>query len=305
MYKNEAYIIRTKTNLHAGSGDTNFGIVDKQVQRDSISNLPIINSSSLKGAIRDHFSDLLAQTNDIAVDSEFVKPFVFKTIFGDEQKNLDEEDSKTYSKLPKQGLVKFIDAKLLFLPLRSNKKPYYHVTSVETLKNAKEFLENFGINLNFEEINTNGKSVVISKEKEFVTVEDVECETLDLDLQKLKDLFNIENLAIFTEEDFNEAVSNLPVIARNKLNNGKSENLWYEEVLPRESILYTLFCYYDNLDSKADSSGKSDKKKFEMAYKLFEKRLLEDNIQIGANASIGYGITKFSKLEKLGKTNEQ
>ena len=56
MYKNEAYIIRTKTNLHAGSGDTNFGIVDKQVQRDSISNLPIINSSSLKGAIRDHFS---------------------------------------------------------------------------------------------------------------------------------------------------------------------------------------------------------------------------------------------------------
>ena len=76
MYKNEAYIIRTKTNLHAGSGDTNFGIVDKQVQRDSISNLPIINSSSLKGAIRDHFSDLLAQTNDIAVDSDFVKPFV-------------------------------------------------------------------------------------------------------------------------------------------------------------------------------------------------------------------------------------
>ncbi len=293
MYKNEAYIIRTKTNLHAGSGDTNFGIVDKQVQRDSISNLPIINSSSLKGAIRDHFSDLLAQTNDIAVDSDFVKPFVFKTIFGDEQKNLDEEDSKTYSKLPKQGLVKFIDAKLLFLPLRSNKKPYYHVTSVETLKNAKEFLENFEINLNFEDIATN-ESIVLGNEN--AVVEDVECKASNLSLPNLKKIFGIENLAIFTEEDFNEAVSNLPVIARNKLNNGKSENLWYEEVLPRESILYTIFCYYDNLDSKADSSGKSDKKKFEMAYKLFEKRLLEDNIQIGANASIGYGITQFSKL---------
>lgn len=299
MYTNKAYIIRTKTNLHVGSGDTNFGIVDNEVQRDSITNLPVINSSSLKGAIRDHFKDFLADTNETISNTE-VKPFVFNTIFGDEQKNLDVEDAKTYSKLPKQGLVKFIDAKLLFLPLRSNKKPFFHVTSLATLKEAKSFLESFGISLELDAINTNDKSVVISNEN--AIVEDVECVALQADFSKIKALFGIENLAIFNDEDFNEAVSNLPVIARNALDNGKSKNLWYEEVLPRESILYTVFCYYNNLDdSTRDKKGKTDKKKFDMAYRLFEEKLLGDTIQVGANASIGYGITKFSKL---GTNNE-
>lgn len=299
MYTNKAYIIRTKTNLHVGSGDTNFGIVDNEVQRDSITNLPVINSSSLKGAIRDHFKDFLADTNETISNTE-VKPFVFNTIFGDEQKNLDVEDAKTYSKLPKQGLVKFIDAKLLFLPLRSNKKPFFHVTSLATLKEAKSFLESFGISLELDAINTNDKSVVISNEN--AIVEDVECAALQADFSKIKALFGIENLAIFNDEDFNEAVSNLPVIARNALDSGKSKNLWYEEVLPRESILYTVFCYYNNLDdSTRDKKGKTDKKKFDMAYRLFEEKLLGDTIQVGANASIGYGITKFSKL---GTNNE-
>lgn len=295
MYTNKAYIIKTKTNLHTGSGDTNFGIVDNEVQRDTVTNLPAINSSSLKGAIRDHFSDLLSSQNDLPHGSDFVKPFVFNTIFGDEQKNLDDEDKKTYSKLPKQGLVKFIDAKLLFLPLRSNKKPFFHVTSLATLNEAKNFLKSFGISLELDAINTNGKSVVIASES--AVVEDVECVALQADCSKIKALFGIENLAIFNDEDFNEAVSNLPVLARNALENGKSVNLWYEEVVPRESILYTVFCYYNNLDdSTQDKRGKTDKKKFEMAYKLFEQKLLKDAIQIGANASIGYGITKFAKL---------
>lgn len=300
MYKNKAYIIRTKTNLHVGSGDTNFGIVDNQVQRDTISNLPVVNASSLKGAIRDHFKEELAQSNDLPIDSDFVKPFVFKTIFGDEQKELDSDDTKTYNKLPKQGLVKFIDAKLLFLPLRSNKKPFFHVTSISILKEAKSFLESFAIKLDLDNIETNNKSVVIGNES--AIVEDVECNSIQIDFSKIKNIFGIENLAIFNDEDFNEAVSNLPVLARNALENGKSVNLWYEEVLPRESILYSVFCYYNNLDdSTSDSRGKTDKKKFEMAYKLFEEKLLKDSIQIGANASIGYGITKFTLL---GGSNE-
>jgi CRISPR-associated protein Cmr4 len=302
MYMNKAYIIKTKTNLHAGSGDTNFGIVDNQVQRDSITNSPVVNSSSLKGAIRDHFSGMLASSNDLPLGSDFVKPFVFKTIFGDEQKGLDADDAKTYSNLPKQGLVKFIDAKLLFLPLRSNKKPFYHVTSLATLQEAKSFLESFGIKLELDTINTNGKSVVIGNEP--ALVEDVDCAPVQADFSKIKTVFGIENLAIFNDEDFNEAVSSLPVLARNKVaTNEQDGNLWYEEVLPRESILYTVLCYYNNLDdSRPDAKGKTDKKKFEMAYRLFEEKLLKDNIQIGANASIGYGITKFSKL---GADNEQ
>ncbi len=54
--KTELYTIETLSNLHVGAGDINFGVIDNQVQRDSVTNLPNINSSSLKGAFREHFS---------------------------------------------------------------------------------------------------------------------------------------------------------------------------------------------------------------------------------------------------------
>ena len=279
MYINKAYIIQTKTNLHAGSGDTNFGIVDKEVQRDTASVLPVINGSSLKGAIRNHFSDMLASSNDLPLDSDAVKPFVFESIFGTDN----------------QGLVKFIDAKLLFLPLRSNIKTFYHVTSISHIEAMIEFLQEMGISIELLQNIKTEKSIVIGNKK--AIVEDVECDFLEKDISSFTKLFGIKNLAIFTDEDFNEALSSLPVIARNSLENGVSENLWYEEVVPRESIFYTVLCYSDNLDDfKPDRRGRTDRRSFENAYKLFERKLLKDQIQIGANASIGYGITTFKAL---------
>ena len=271
MYKNIAYKIITKTNLHVGSGDTNYGIVDNLVQRDTITNLPVINGSSLKGALRDHFKDLIEQ-NEPETSRHF------KKLFGDSDN---------------QGLIKFIDAKLLFLPLRSNKKPFYHVTSVETLRGIKELLESFNIKLDFEELNGIDKSIVLDKED--ATIEDVVCRAQNIDVNKLKNLFGIRNLAIFTEEDFNEAISNLPVIARNSLEgNG---NLWYEEVVPRESIFVSILSFYNNIYQL----GK-DEKVINTQYSKFKEKLTNDNIEIGANTSIGYGVTKFSKLG--GESNE-
>lgn len=269
MYINKAYSIKTKTNLHVGSEGTNFGIVDKEVQRDTITNLPVINASSLKGSLRDHFDDMIKEET---TSKEFIK------LFGDGEN---------------QGLIKFIDAKLLFLPLRSNKKPFYHVTSLATLKEAKDFLKNFDINLQWDTINTNGNSVVIGNES--AVVEDVECSSLKADFSKLKAIFGIRNLAIFNDEDFNEAVSNLPVIARNSLEG--SGNLWYEEIVPRESIFYTVLNYYNNFNNDgADKRGKTDKTVFDRQIKKFDEKLLNDHIQIGANASIGYGICNFTRL---------
>jgi len=272
MYNNKAYIIKTKTNLHVGSDGTNFGIVDKQVQRDSITNLPVINSSSLKGAIKYHFEDIL---NSEETSKHFIK------LFGDDS----------------SGLVKFIDAKLLFLPLRSNKKPFYHTTSISNLKAMVEFLASFGIDIKLDHIDTN-KSVVIGKQS--ATVEDVDCQALDINIPAINETFGIQNLAIFTDEDFNEVVENLPVIARNKIatNENKTDgNLWYEEVVPRESIFFTVLCYSNNFNTQgADSRGKTDKTIFDAQYKKFEQKLINDTIQIGANTSIGYGICDFILL---------
>ncbi|KGN88529.1 type III-B CRISPR module RAMP protein Cmr4 [Porphyromonas gulae] len=78
----------------------------------------------------------------------------------------------------------------------------------------------------------------------------------------------------------NEALEQLPVIARNKLENGKSENLWYEEVVPAKSR-FVFFVSYDN----------------EEIFAKFDKIIQEKVIQIGANGSIGYGFCKITNLK--------
>lgn len=54
MATNKLFHITAITNLHVGSGTENIGVVDNLIQRDVITKLPIIHSSSLKGALREH-----------------------------------------------------------------------------------------------------------------------------------------------------------------------------------------------------------------------------------------------------------
>lgn len=53
--KAHLYHIETISNLHVGSGEANEGVIDNLIQRDAITDLPVIHSSSLKGALREHF----------------------------------------------------------------------------------------------------------------------------------------------------------------------------------------------------------------------------------------------------------
>jgi len=53
LYRSELYIITARTNLHVGSGDEAYGLVENRVQRDVVTQLPNINASGLKGALRE------------------------------------------------------------------------------------------------------------------------------------------------------------------------------------------------------------------------------------------------------------
>ena len=48
------YLLECLTNLHVGSGEVNYNIVDNEVERDVVTNYPTINSSGVKGALRAH-----------------------------------------------------------------------------------------------------------------------------------------------------------------------------------------------------------------------------------------------------------
>lgn len=90
------------------------------------------------------------------------------------------------------------------------------------------------------------------------------------------------HLGNFAEEtaNFKEAAEELPVVARNQLDNGKSENLWYEELVPSESIFVFVV--------QADSN--------EQHLEYFKAQLANKIIQVGANASVGYGYCELTLL---------
>lgn len=266
--KSQLYTIRTITNMHVGSGNANYGIIDNLIQRDVVTGYPNINSSGFKGALREHCKNW-----------EQKEEKIITKVFGSEP---------GASKM-EQGNYRFFDCHLLALPARTDKEPYVLVTCAQVLN---EFLEIV-------------KLFKDEKWKEFnkVEVKDVQTAAVDKngDSWRNEGKLSVEDFDYDLEPLATESVSvvsklfdskckvlqvpnkdfavlcddfHLPVMARNCLETGK-ENLWYEQLLPRESILYTIIQFPDE-----------------------EKCVFGDEmlVQIGANASIGYGFCKMKKI---------
>ncbi|MFI3314802.1 MAG: RAMP superfamily CRISPR-associated protein [Rikenellaceae bacterium] len=229
-----AWLITNKTNLHVGDeGATSFGIIDKSIQRDALTGIPCINSSSLKGAINEFCC------NGIRVDGA-----VRKKIFGSD-KIPSEDNNKEYSK----GQTLFFDAHLLFLPRQKHETLYELVYCEQYLNCFTEKAAALGITITSDQIK-NGLS-------------------------------NIR--AVDTVAEFTQYCSDLelPIIARNVLDNGESKNLWYEQYIPSEAIFGTLLISNDITSGNVLENALNNN---------------ELTIQIGANATIGYGYCKFKKL---------
>lgn len=219
------FLITAKTNLHVGNeSGGEFTIIDKAIQRDPLTNLPCINSSSLKGAIKEY-----------CVHNTNVK---IGKLFGSDV----DENGKAISDKSKKGEAIFFDAKLLFMPQQDDKNLFHYETSEDVIKMMEDRVKLFDSTFKYTKpTEYNGRMV---KEGD---------------------------LSIICSND------NLPIIARNVLENGESKNLWYEQVLPAETVLYTILCEEGN-DLKDAINGKI--------------------VQIGANATIGYGYCKFECISE-------
>ena len=68
--KAKFFKIEAISNLHVGNGEINYGLIDNLIQRDPVTELPNINSSSLKGALREFFKH---NKNRIKDESKFIK----------------------------------------------------------------------------------------------------------------------------------------------------------------------------------------------------------------------------------------
>ena len=232
MYKH-LIKIECLTGLHVGSGDINFNIIDKEVERDPVTGRPIIHASGVKGAVRDAYK--AAGGNDM------------KRIFGSEGNNSD------YT----TGEYKFLGAELLTRPLRAygTGLASIPVTTIDTINAYLRVLNGFGCNhYGIETINHKPSEKILSPDGR-VIVEGEETEKMSdelaMNLDKLSDILP-EGTAII--RDFDDYP--LPVMARNCIDNGKSVNLWYEEYVPQTSVFYTLILTDDkDLDEAIGVGG--------------------------------------------------
>lgn len=228
--KANLWTIQAETNVHVGNeNNSNYGIIDKAIQRDALTALPCINSSSLKGAINEYCSVFYKDRKEDRV-----------RIFGSDKTDKDTKQQK--------GSVFFFDAQLLYLPEQDDNKLYHYATSETVLSLFKERLQLFNLEYDVNKIAGDLK--------------------LNREIEKKQD------------KEFKELCDDetLPIIARNKLENGLSANLWYEQVLPSKSVLYFF----------TQGEDKEVQKLVDM--------INDKTIQIGANATIGYGFCRIKKL---------
>lgn len=238
------------TNMHVGSGDVNYNLIDNEVERDPVTEYPMIHASGVKGALREYFS----RNTEWA---EYVDD-----IFGCDTQG------KT-----SPGKLKFLEANMLAVPARASKgKCAYYLISTENAWNTyTEYLSLFWRE-------EQKKQTEIRSKEQWAEERGIE----GIDLSTSKILLD-EEIHIVSEEEFRSI--SLPVIARNKLENGISKNVWYEEIVPHQSVFYFIVMSNDTPQERE-------------LLKKFKSAVDNQVIQFGANASIGYGLCKVTVAEE-------
>lgn len=250
------YKLKCITNVHAGTGEANYGIVDREVSKDEVTGYPIIHSSSLKGALR---------SACINIEEDKIKE-----IFGAEGSG-----NTAYP-----GTYKFLDAMFVSRPMRvykSEKSPFLPTVSVASLNQYLERLSAFGKNhygieklpdIDF------GENLFLTNLEEDVKVEGEPTgklgEEVVCQLEKLSDVLGSHFAVAKTFDGYN-----LPVFAHIRLKDGKSGmGLWYEEAVPHETVFFFGVISPDDVNEIN----------------------LPPIVQIGGRTSTGCGFVKITKL---------
>lgn len=277
------------TFLHPGTGKTT-GIVDLPIQREVHTGYPMFSASGFKGGLRDKAEQLWGKGH---ADIE--------TLFGSSVPIGDDEN-------PNAGALSVTDARILAFPVRSLQQVFVWVTCPMVIQRLLRDIELMGykeksaIALNEALKLLEAKALVatdsalenmlILEELNFNVDKNGVVNAIVTLLKPLLDNqagFDGKRLVVIPDEDFQHLVRYATQIsARIKLNDRKTTdgdggNLWYEETLPPETLMYALALCHDS---------RRKNKTIETSEYVAEKlqSLLEDRfLQIGGNETVGQG----------------
>ena len=247
-----------ETQIHPGSG-RGVGVVDLPVAREAATDYPVLVGSGLKGALRDK-----ARTGNGV----------------DEKKSFGEQDAA--------GDLIVSDGRLLLLPVRSLTDSYRWATCPHLIERYRRDLARAGLQplpnvppVEKKAVLTAGSEDLFLEERQFAAGRELpgglaaSIEPLILHHETRKRL-NAQ-IAVLNDNDFAWFVRyGLSIQARNVLEGEtkRSANLWYEETLPPDTVMYALI------------AGRNDN-----ALKALDKLFPSDNpyLQVGGNETVGQG----------------
>ena len=289
------YVLRAVTPLHPGSGARISGIVDLAVQREAHTDLPAIYGSSLKGALRAWAEATRKFSKDEGENAKKVKE-----IFGPPPGRGSEG----------MGKAIFMDAKLLLMPVRTLKGTYGWVTSPFLINRFLEDLRLIQQLADLKKENAipkaltgepgSGKAWLQPNSPLVISVDGgkiVVIEDMKLDAEEEAGKFEFLNLlggslanrlegrvAIIDHDVFKRilerALQISPHIAINK-DKGTVQNLWFQEDLPPETILYSAIFTTDALRSDIE-------------------KLLQGVIHVGGDVTTGLGFAEVQRINMGG-----
>ncbi|HRI06427.1 MAG TPA: type III-B CRISPR module RAMP protein Cmr4 [Nannocystaceae bacterium] len=218
-----------ETSIHPGSGRAT-GVVDLPVAREAATDYPVIVGSSLKGALR--------------------------TLAGGES----EPAKRLFGVQDSAGQLLVADARLVLLPVRSLTGAFRWVTCPHLIERYRRDRLRAGQSTDFQvpaltlvedarrpALAGGREKQIFLEEREFeiggVPPEGLVAALAELILHSETRARLPERLVVLHDDDFAWfARYGLPIQARNVLNDKtkQSENLWYEETLPPETVLYAL-----------------------------------------------------------------
>lgn len=264
-----------ETPVHPGSG-RGRGVVDLPVAREAATDYPVVVGSSLKGALKDQ-AERTDRTGGREVD-------------------------RCFGKQDRAGELLVSDARLLLQPVRSLTSSYRWATCPHLLERFRRDLRRTGQNPGFDlpqvkrgTVLSKGKDDLFLEERQFTITDNPE-PALVAQIAKL--VFHAdtqarlaEQITVLNDDDFAWfARYGLSMQARNELDDNKSsKNLWYEETLPPDTVMYTVV------------AGRSDS-----ALALLDRLFSDESpyLQVGGNETIGQGWFAVKQIGGSGGSGE-
>jgi CRISPR-associated protein Cmr4 len=259
-----------ETFVHPGSGQ-NVGAIDLPVAREAATGYPFMAGSSLKGALRDAY-----------------------------EKPGRDDAERIFGKQEHAGSLLVSDARLLLLPVRSLSSAYRWVTCTHLLERfGRDTRRSSGGEAGFEPPRVQDKQALsqgdgwLFLEERSFEISDAPGEDIIRSLERLIPDQGArerlpDQLTILSDNDFAWfARYGLAVQARNQLTGGKTTgpwknpetgkeergNLWYEETLPPDTLMYAVLAERDENGNDA----------------LQRVREIGDYLQAGGNETVGQG----------------